>query len=165
MSSNKTAVAIEARRTSNPLDVVPDQIVANAPRLCPRNRRADHTNPRGSRQCWRLCHTTCQPDWSSCNRYRRLRRFAVRPKPGCRKVLKPGGILVSVMSPVSDTAQKRYGVRAVFCYVAVTTSRLNKITEVFDSRKLITDVGTVLPLGKSTNCRRGACRSATVTSR
>lgn len=65
------------------------------------------------------------------------------------QVLKPGGILVSVVSPVSDTAQKRYGVRAVFFYVDVTTSRLNKITELFDSRKLITDVGTVLPLEKA----------------
>jgi NADPH:quinone reductase-like Zn-dependent oxidoreductase len=30
--------------------------------------------------------------------------------------------------------------------VDVTTARLNKITEMFDSRKLVTDVGTVLPL-------------------
>lgn len=28
----------------------------------------------------------------------------------------------------------------------VTTARLNKITELFDSGKLVTDVGTVLPL-------------------
>ncbi len=65
------------------------------------------------------------------------------------QVLKPGGILVSVVSPVPDTAQKRYGVRAVFFYVDVTTARLNKITELFDSGKLITDVGTVLPLEKA----------------
>jgi NADPH:quinone reductase-like Zn-dependent oxidoreductase len=65
------------------------------------------------------------------------------------QVLKPGGILVSVMSTIPDTAQKRYGVRAVFFYVDVTTARLNKITELFDSRKLITDVGTVLPLEKA----------------
>jgi NADPH:quinone reductase-like Zn-dependent oxidoreductase len=62
------------------------------------------------------------------------------------QVLKPGGILVSVVSPVSDTAQKRYGVRAAYFYVDVTTNRLNKITELFDSGKLATDVGTVLPL-------------------
>jgi NADPH:quinone reductase-like Zn-dependent oxidoreductase len=65
------------------------------------------------------------------------------------QVLKPGGILVSVVSPVPDTTQKRYGVRAAFFYVDVTTARLNKITELFDSRKLITDVGTVLPLEKA----------------
>jgi NADPH:quinone reductase-like Zn-dependent oxidoreductase len=62
------------------------------------------------------------------------------------RVLKPGGILVSVVSPVPETLQKQYGVRAAFFYVDVTTARLNQITELFDSGKLITDVGTVLPL-------------------
>jgi len=62
------------------------------------------------------------------------------------RVLKPGGILVSVVSPVPETIQKRYGVRAAYFYVDVTTARLNKITELFDSGKLVTDVGTVLPL-------------------
>jgi len=62
------------------------------------------------------------------------------------RVLKPGGILVSVVSPVPGTTQKRYGVRAAYFYVDVTTARLNKITELFDSGKLVTDVGTVLPL-------------------
>ena len=62
------------------------------------------------------------------------------------RVLKPGGILVSVVSPVPEGTQERYGVRAAFFYVDVTTARLNKITELFDSGKLVTDVGTVLPL-------------------
>jgi NADPH:quinone reductase-like Zn-dependent oxidoreductase len=62
------------------------------------------------------------------------------------RVLKPGGILVSVVSPVPEPIQKRYGVRAAYFYVDVTTARLNKITELFDSRKLVTDVGSVLPL-------------------
>lgn len=62
------------------------------------------------------------------------------------QVLKPGGILVSVVSPVSEAAAKRYGVRAAFFYVEVTTARLNKITELLDSGKLVADVGTVLPL-------------------
>jgi NADPH:quinone reductase-like Zn-dependent oxidoreductase len=61
-------------------------------------------------------------------------------------VLKPGGILVSVVSPVPEATQKRYGIRAAFFYVDVTTARLNTITELFDSGKLVTDVGTVLPL-------------------
>jgi NADPH:quinone reductase-like Zn-dependent oxidoreductase len=65
------------------------------------------------------------------------------------QVLKPGGILVSIVSSVPDTTQKRYGVRAVFFYVDVTTAGLNRITELFDSQKLITDVGTVLPLEKA----------------
>ena len=62
------------------------------------------------------------------------------------RVLKPGGILVSSVSPVPETMQKRYGVRSAYFYVDVTTARLNKITELFDSGKLVTDVGTVLPL-------------------
>ena len=62
------------------------------------------------------------------------------------RVLHPGGILVSVVSPVPETIQKRYGIRAVYFYVDVTTAWLNKITELFDSGKLVTDVGTVLPL-------------------
>jgi len=61
-------------------------------------------------------------------------------------LLKPGGILVSVVSRVSEPTQKRYGIRAAYFYVDVTTSRLNKITELFDSGKLVTNVGTVLPL-------------------
>jgi len=62
------------------------------------------------------------------------------------QVLKLGGMLVSVVSPVPDAVVKRYGVRSAFFYVDVTTARLNKITELFDSGKLVPDVGTVLPL-------------------
>jgi len=61
-------------------------------------------------------------------------------------VLKPGGILVSIVSPVSETLQKRYGVRALYIEVDVTTARLNRIAELLDNGKLVTDVGTVLPL-------------------
>jgi NADPH:quinone reductase-like Zn-dependent oxidoreductase len=61
-------------------------------------------------------------------------------------VLKPDGILVSVVSAVPEASQRRYGVRAAYFYVDVTTARLNQITELFDSGKLVTDVGTVLPL-------------------
>jgi NADPH:quinone reductase-like Zn-dependent oxidoreductase len=63
------------------------------------------------------------------------------------RVLKPGGILVSVVSPVPETLQKRYGVRGgAYFYVDVTSARLNKISELFDRGKLTTNVGTVLPL-------------------
>jgi NADPH:quinone reductase-like Zn-dependent oxidoreductase len=62
------------------------------------------------------------------------------------RVLKPGGILVSVVSPVPEAAQKRYGVRAAYFYVDVTTARLNEISRLFDSGKLATNVGSVLPL-------------------
>ena len=61
-------------------------------------------------------------------------------------VLKPGGILVSVVSPVPEAIQARYGIRAAYFYVDVTTARLNTIAELFETAKLLTDVGTVLPL-------------------
>jgi len=62
------------------------------------------------------------------------------------QVLKPGGILVSVVSPVSEEVQKRFGIRAAYFYVDVTTARLKKITELFDSGQISTAVGAVLPL-------------------
>jgi NADPH:quinone reductase-like Zn-dependent oxidoreductase len=62
------------------------------------------------------------------------------------RVLKPGGILVSVVSPVPEATQTRYGIRAAYFYVDVTTARLNRIAELFESATLATNVGTVLPL-------------------
>jgi NADPH:quinone reductase-like Zn-dependent oxidoreductase len=62
------------------------------------------------------------------------------------RVLKPGGILVSSVAPVPEAMQKSYGVRSAYFYVDVTTARLNKLAELFDGRKLVTDVGTVLAL-------------------
>jgi NADPH:quinone reductase-like Zn-dependent oxidoreductase len=61
-------------------------------------------------------------------------------------VLKHGGILVSVVSPVPKSTQDRLGIRAAYFYVDVTTARLKNITDLFDSGRLATDVGTVLPL-------------------
>jgi NADPH:quinone reductase-like Zn-dependent oxidoreductase len=62
------------------------------------------------------------------------------------QVLKPGGILVSSVAPVPDAAQKLYGIRSAYFYVDVTTARLNKLTELFNGGKLVTNVGTVLSL-------------------
>ncbi len=64
-------------------------------------------------------------------------------------VLKRGGIIISVVAPVPDVMQKRYGIRAAYFYVQVTTARLNKIAGLFDSGELLTQVGTVLPLGQA----------------
>lgn len=61
-------------------------------------------------------------------------------------VLKTGGILVSVVSPVSESIQDRLGIRAAYFYVDVTTAGLKRATELFDSGRLATDVGSVLPL-------------------
>ncbi len=62
-------------------------------------------------------------------------------------VPKPGGILVSVVSsPMPNEIAAKKGVRAVFFIVDVTTARLNIISDLFDRKKLIPHVGTVLPL-------------------
>jgi NADPH:quinone reductase-like Zn-dependent oxidoreductase len=61
-------------------------------------------------------------------------------------VLGPAGILVSIASPIPDEIAHHYGPRAVFFLVEVTTSRLNAIADLFDAGKLVTQVGTVLPL-------------------
>jgi len=58
------------------------------------------------------------------------------------RVLKPGGILVSSVSPPPQAA----GFRSVFLLVEVTATRLGTLAKLLDSRKLIPEVGTVLPL-------------------
>jgi hypothetical protein len=59
-----------------------------------------------------------------------------------RFVLKPGGILISSVAPVPEAMQKSYGIRSAYFYADVTTARLNKLTELFDGRKLVTEVCT-----------------------
>ena len=58
------------------------------------------------------------------------------------RVLKPGGILVSVISPPEQPA----GFRSAFFIAEVTTTRLSTLISLLDSRKLSMEVGTVLPL-------------------
>lgn len=58
------------------------------------------------------------------------------------RVLKPGGILVSSVSPPPQSA----GFRSVFLLVDVTATRLDTLARLLDSRKLTSKVGTVLPL-------------------
>jgi NADPH:quinone reductase-like Zn-dependent oxidoreductase len=59
-------------------------------------------------------------------------------------VLKPGGILVTVVS--TDFVSPRSDVRSAFFYAEVTTARLNAISEVLDSGKVTPQVGSVVPL-------------------
>jgi len=65
------------------------------------------------------------------------------------QILKPGGILVSVVSPVPEASERKYGVRTVFFYVEVTTERLHQIALLFDQGKLRTQLGTILPLDEA----------------
>jgi NADPH:quinone reductase-like Zn-dependent oxidoreductase len=61
-------------------------------------------------------------------------------------IVKPGGILVSVVSEPMPDAATLGNIRATFFLVEVTTERLNGMTDLFDSGKLVPRVGTVLPL-------------------
>ena len=58
------------------------------------------------------------------------------------RVLKPGGILVSSVSPPPQTA----GFRSAFFLVDVTSARLSTLAMSLDSGKVTAEVGTVLPL-------------------
>jgi NADPH:quinone reductase-like Zn-dependent oxidoreductase len=59
-------------------------------------------------------------------------------------VLKPGGILVTVVS--TEFVPARSDVRSAFFYAEVTTARLNAMSPFLESGKLIPQVGSVLPL-------------------
>jgi NADPH:quinone reductase-like Zn-dependent oxidoreductase len=63
------------------------------------------------------------------------------------QVIKRGGILVSVVAPVSPDSSRN--VRTKFFLVEVSTERLEKLTELFDRGELKTRVGTVLPLDQA----------------
>ena len=69
------------------------------------------------------------------------------------QVLKAGGTLVSAVSPLPEDLQWRYNIRAAYFYVDVTMDLLDKITRLFKSGQLVTDVGTVLPLEKASPTR------------
>jgi NADPH:quinone reductase-like Zn-dependent oxidoreductase len=64
-------------------------------------------------------------------------------------VLSPTGIVVSAHSPIPEDIARRYGSRAMFFIVEVTTARLDKIRELFEAGKLRADVGTILPLNQA----------------
>ena len=62
------------------------------------------------------------------------------------QVIKPGGILVSVVDGSPPEADAPTSVRHAFFLAEVTRGRLEKLTELFDSGRLTARVGTVLPL-------------------
>ncbi len=61
-------------------------------------------------------------------------------------VIRPGGILVSVVSNAMPKPGAAENVRAVFFLVEVTTERLNVLTDLFNRGRLVSRVGSVLPL-------------------
>ena len=64
-------------------------------------------------------------------------------------LVKPGGILVSVVSKSVPEQNAANPVRSVFFLVEVTIERLDKLTELFDRGELKTSVGTILPLDQA----------------
>jgi NADPH:quinone reductase-like Zn-dependent oxidoreductase len=58
--------------------------------------------------------------------------------------LKSGGKFVTVVS--ENPAPRRADVESIFFYAEVTTARLRKLTEMFESGKITARVGSVLPL-------------------
>jgi len=59
-------------------------------------------------------------------------------------VLRPGGKLISAVSPPDQERAKQHGVTAAFFLVEVTAERLHKIAELIDRGELKTHVGAVL---------------------
>lgn len=65
------------------------------------------------------------------------------------QVLKPGGCLISAVSVPDQADAARYGVRASFFLVDVTTQCLDMIAGLIDSGSIRSRVGTVLSLGEA----------------
>ena len=65
------------------------------------------------------------------------------------EVIKPGGILVTVVTPFPKATSTHRGIRTESFMVDVTTARLKIITDLFDGGKLVPHVGTVLPLAQA----------------
>jgi NADPH:quinone reductase-like Zn-dependent oxidoreductase len=61
-------------------------------------------------------------------------------------VLKPGGVLISVVAPPDQRKAARHHVRALFFLVDVSSRRLEQIAALIDAGELATNVGDVLPL-------------------
>ena len=62
------------------------------------------------------------------------------------KILRPGGRLISSVSPPDPALAEQRGVEAQFFLVEVTTARLERIAAMLASGVLSADIGAVLPL-------------------
>jgi len=66
------------------------------------------------------------------------------------KVLKPGGILVSIASPPSPEAAAAHGVRQAFVFTQPNAIQLAEIAKLADGEKVKAIVETILPLSDAT---------------
>ena len=65
------------------------------------------------------------------------------------KVLKKGGILVSIVSPPSTATAVTYGVRSAFVFIQPNAAQLTELATLVDAKKLKVHVSTVLPLAEA----------------
>lgn len=65
------------------------------------------------------------------------------------QVLKPGGILVSVVSPPSEAIATAHGVRCAFVFIRPSGRQLTEIAELIDAGKMKPIIHTVLPLAEA----------------
>jgi len=61
-------------------------------------------------------------------------------------VLKPGGMLVSVVSPPPEATAAAYGVRSAFVFVQPSSSQLDAITQLIDEGRIKPILHTIMPL-------------------
>ena len=65
------------------------------------------------------------------------------------RVLKPGGVLASLISPPSEAAAKAHGARAVFVDVQTVVAQLDEIARLIDGKLLRPILADVLPLAQA----------------
>jgi NADPH:quinone reductase-like Zn-dependent oxidoreductase len=65
------------------------------------------------------------------------------------KTLKPGGILVSLVSPPSTDTAAKLGLRQAFVFVQPHAAQLEAIADLVDAGKLKSNVETILPLSEA----------------
>jgi NADPH:quinone reductase-like Zn-dependent oxidoreductase len=69
------------------------------------------------------------------------------------KVLKPGGILVSIASPPSAETAAAHGVRQAFVFTQPNSGQLNELTRRVEDEQLKVIVETILPLSDATRAQ------------
>jgi NADPH:quinone reductase-like Zn-dependent oxidoreductase len=70
------------------------------------------------------------------------------------RTLKPGGILVSIVSEPSFEAADRYGVRSAVVWVKPSASQLTEIAQLIDAGNVVPIVETVLPLSGASQAHK-----------
>ena len=66
------------------------------------------------------------------------------------KILKPGGILVSIASPPSPETAAAHGARQAFVFTQPNALQLAEISKLADAEKVKAIVETILPLSDAT---------------